>query len=57
VLEHITTFWTRQLVETTGLSVEYRAVIEEVLRCIHVGKSGCYFAAGTNFSGQLKAIN
>lgn len=43
--------------ETTGLSVEYRAVIEEVLRCIHVGKSGCYFAAGTNFSGQLKAIN
>jgi hypothetical protein len=55
VLGHITTFWTRQLVETTGLSVECRAVIEEVLRCFYVGKSGSKFAAGTNFSGQLKA--
>jgi len=42
-------------VETTGLSIECRAVIEEVLRCFYVGKSGSKFAAGTNFSGQLKA--
>lgn len=43
--------------ETTGLSVQCRAVIEEVLRCFHAGNSGSNFAAGTNFSGQLKAIN
>ena len=41
--------------EATGLSVECPAVIEEVLSCFHVGKSGSNFVAGTNFSGQLKA--
>jgi hypothetical protein len=42
-------------VEATGLSVECPAVIEEALRCFHVGKSGSNSDAGTKFSGQLKA--
>jgi len=42
-------------VEATGLSDECPVVIEEALRCFLVGKSRSNFAAGTNFSGQLKA--